>query len=67
MIKCNSVIEQDQVNILNEMKHDPSSLDYTPYQALIEIDWDAMRFVPEHQDEDSADPQEGTGPIEMTP
>ena len=63
------MVEPEQVTALQEHKNEPANLDYTTnnYQTLIEIDWDALRWVPEPIDEDSpSSAEQGTGPIEMS-
>jgi len=48
MIMCNGAISKEQITYLQQYKMDPLKVDYTEssYATLIDIDWEALKFVP---------------------
>ena len=65
MIMCNGAISKEQITYLQQYKMDPLKVDYTEssYATLIDIDWEALKFVPAS---DQLMDGEGSGPVDMT-
>lgn len=65
MIKCNGVINDEQIGVLQGYKHYPDTFDYKTkgYRELVEIDWDMIYYHPKN---DPPQEGEGTEPVDMT-
>jgi hypothetical protein len=65
MIACNGAIQDEQITTLQAYKQTPLDFDYSQatYQALINIDWEAHKFVSKSEEPVEG---EGTGPVDMT-
>ena len=66
MIKCNGVINEEQIEKLQGFRATPMDFDYTTkgYFEMITIDWDSLRYQSPNEEPVEG---EGTGPVDMTP
>ena len=66
MIKCNGVINEQQIEKLQGFRATPMNFDYTTagYFEMIQLDWDSLRY---QSDSEELVEGEGTGPVDMTP
>ena len=66
MIKCNGVINEEQIATLQGFKATPNDFDYkqTGYMTMIELDWDSLRYQSPNEEPVEG---EGTGPVDMSP
>ena len=66
MIKCNGLINTEQIKELQGYKARPMDFNYKQeeYMKLIELDWDSLRYQSPNEEPVEG---EGTGPVDMTP
>jgi len=50
MLKCSQDISDEQITYLQQFKAKPIELDFTPNEALINIDWKALEFKGDQED-----------------